>query len=251
MLSLTKKLDIKDCYKTMIIADLHFDKHEPAVLSIFKQVYDDYKKVIDEIDYLGDEADFNAFSKFKTVVKYKENPLKQISMFAEFSSYFNDKKQIRHGSNHIDARIDSYCELHPELEFVMEDIRKKLNVNIHTTTEYGESFFPFAEYGNNKIRLTHGKYLSAKAYAEKSRVDTIFGHIHSQQIHVSPIKSIAYAMPCACKIDPKYMLGLESSWNQGFAILSYYPKINDYNLEYIIVKDNKAIYRDKIYYAEV
>lgn len=229
-----------------MIADLHFDHQDDNVVNIIKKFYDKNKDEIDEICYLGDEIDLNSISKFKTIVKSKENPIKQLNMFVDFSSKF-DIPQVRLGSNHIDERLIKYVELHPELEALFDEFKDRLDVNIYKTTEYGEYYFPFQQFGNNVIRLTHGKYLSAKAYSEKSRIDTVMAHIHTMQVHTSSLKTIAYSIPCACKINPKYTMGLETSWNQGFAILNYYPKLNDYNIEYIIVKDNKAIYRDKIY----
>lgn len=245
-----KPIKDKDCYKCLLIADLHFDHQDDSVVDIIKQFYKNHTQDIDEICYLGDELDLNSISKFKTIVKNKENPIKQLNMFVDFSSTFNTH-QVRLGSNHIDERLSKYIELHPELEDLFNEFKERLDKNINKTTEYGEYYYPFADLGNDIIRLTHGKYLSAKAYADRSKTDTVLAHIHTVQVHTSPLKTIAYSIPCACKINPKYNLGLETAWNQGFAVLNFYPKLKKYVIEYVIVKDGVGIYRDEVYKATI
>ena len=105
----TNYIDGLDCYKCLLIADLHFDHQDDTVISIIKHFYDKHKQEISEICYLGDELDLNSISKFKTIVKNKDNPMKQLTMFVEFSTYF-DVPQIRLGSNHIDERLSKYVE---------------------------------------------------------------------------------------------------------------------------------------------
>lgn len=248
----TRRNSNKDIKTALLVSDIHFCYEDKDCLSILYQIAEEYKYIIDEVIDLGDAINNNALSKFIDIEPKKYTLLEEIKAYEQHMN--NLKKLLPYSKftiledNHYHLRKERWIAENPQLAGLIPDIGKMFdNIIPHA--------IPYKPFGQNRFGLIHGNNYGkffTKANLELYNMDIICGHTHTMQAYISssgrdnvpPLRS--YGIPCM-SIRQRYMQGVPTRQVGGFAILTYDQCSNNYNIEYILVEEGRAIFRGKVY----
>lgn len=250
----------------MLLTDLHYPLHEPAVLDIFLQMAKVYKP--DILVLLGDQLDCTSVSSHGPSAKTRvEQPID-----LDFEGLSRDvldpldatgaRTKVFFEGNHC-FWLRDYKEAHPEIGNSL-DVEKQLSLR-----KRGWRFIPYKGFWTapgGKLVFHHGDMRSSRrgrggmpmhhamAMATRTHACVRYGHMHSLQSftipnQLEPKRPInGLSLPCACRTDLPYLEGGATNWVQGFYIGWIRPDgtFNDYP---VVVVDGRASFAGRTYAA--
>lgn len=256
-----KRSETSDTKKVLLFGDLHFNLQHQASINILMQISSEYE--FDEVISGGDGVDFGELSHYDFLEDIDNNFRDEKLQYECF--LFNLKKLqprakfIELYSNHFDDRAFKVSRSGDFKRYGMQDEAYKMFTSLNFKFDYRtkhslEKYYPLNQ---NRIGFIHGvkhnDHVAKMTGLALGVSDIGFFHTHQVQTYTytneTPDRSANrfYALPCMCKKDLKYRRNNPSRWSNGFCILNYDLKTDYYSLEYIIVENDMAIYRDKIY----
>lgn len=243
--------------KTILLtSDIHFCYQDNDILNILYQITTEYKDQIDEFVDLGDGINNNALSKFIDIEPEKFTLAQELSKYEEHIKYMRfllpKSKFVILEDNHYHLRKEKYIAENPMLAGLLPDIGLLFDEIIPHAIPYQ----PFDQHRFGLIHgINYGKFFT-KQNLELYGMDIICGHTHTMQSYVSssgrdlrpPLRS--YGIPCMSKRQ-RYVQGRPTRQVGGFAVLTYDTITTNYNIEYVLVEDKRAIFRGKIYESTI
>lgn len=239
----------------LLMSDLHFCYEDKHCVDIFYQIAEVIKDEIDELIDLGDGINNNSLSKFIDIEPQQFTLIEEIEAYR---NHINKLKGILKEStkfvvlqdNHFHLRKERWLAENPMLKGLIPDLSPLFDEEV----EHGVPYMPF---GQHRVGLIHGisycKFFT-KQHIEQYGIDIICGHTHTMQLYtsssgrqnVNPIRS--YGVPCM-SIHQRYVQGRPTRQVCGFAVLTYDMGSDNYNIEYVIVENQMAIFRGKKYFS--
>lgn len=247
--------DNKDVRTAVLLSDIHFKYQHDATLDIAYQIIEELKEEIDEVIDLGDGVNNDSLSKYVCYEEKKYNLRDELIAYEEHVAKLRQivpqAKFVAVEDNHFHLRKKKFLAENPYMKGLIPDISNLLD----EVSPHGKLYFPFNQ---KRVGCIHGISFNdffTKAHLQRyGSYDVIAGHCHTLQTYVSPSGTDdmqprrSYGLPSMCK-RMEYTMGSPTRQVNGFAILTYNNITDNYNLEYIIVEDNMAIFRGKVYTA--
>ena len=239
----------------VIVSDIHFCYQDDNALSILYDVLEELGSDVDEFIDLGDGVNNDALSSYTCVEEethtlYDEIDAYNCHMNIIHSILDNDHtKFVVTQDNHFHLRKRRFLAENPAMVGLIPDVSDKFDEEI----PHGELYFPF---GQTRFGCIHGISFAdifTKIHLNLyGRYDVLCGHTHTIQTYVSssgtkyePARR-SYGLPCMCK-EMAYTNGKPTRQVTGFSVLTYDTVSDNYNIEYVIIEDNRALFRGKIY----
>ena len=265
--------------------------HDESALDVAHQItgFLETSYGVDLSVILGDNHDFSAFSSHRTAPGYMTNTQLEIDRFgtevAIQRSLTPNAEIVVLSGNHDDRLNKAIVDKIPALSGISKANSREPVLSIANLCRFDEynivsiEAYPDGEYwANDYLRFEHGTIASstpgstAAKYLADSRVSTIFGHTHRQELVYTRIRERGSSRPIfagtpgtTARIDgvlPSSSTGINSSgkqtakktekWQQGIFVVWYQPEGDQKAVvEPVLIEDGCAFYNGSIYESSV
>jgi len=265
--------------------------HDEQALNICHQIALDLETDygIDTWAYLGDNLDFASFTNHRSAPGYTGNTQLEIDRFgtevAVARSIAQDAEIVALAGNHDNRGINTLVDKVPGLVGISKANTREPVLSIANLCRFDEynikyiESYPDGEYWlNDYLRLEHGTAISgtpggtAAKHLAGSKVSTIFGHTHRQELVWTTInerhgaRDIFAGTPgTTARVDgvlPSGQTGITSKgtqagkknekWQQGLFVVWYQTGgAQEAIPEPVKIRNGKALYNGRIYEATV
>jgi len=265
--------------------------HDESALNIAHQIgtYIDRTYGLDLTVILGDNHDFSAFSVHRTAPGYTCNTQLEIDRFGTevaIQREINPNGEIVVLSGNHDDRLNKIIvDKIPGLVGISKSNSREPILSISNLCRFDEydivsvESYPDGEYwANEYLRFEHGSKVSAAPgstaakYLADSRVSTIYGHTHRQELVYSRIRGKGWTRPIfagtpgtTARIDgvlPSGQTGINSKgkqsgnytekWQQGVFVVWYQPEGDQKAIvEPVLIEEGSAFYSGQIFESTV
>lgn len=248
-----EKLSSSEIKTALIASDIHFCYEDKDAVDIFYQVAKDYAQIIDEFIDMGDGINNGALSRFTDVETGNYTLYDEILAYknhiSKLKTLIPDAKFTVLQDNHYHLRKRNFLADNPAFKGMIPDLSYLFDEEV----SHARLYFPFEQ---KRFGLIHGnsigKHFTQTHLEEYGRYDVMCGHTHTLQVYVSQSGSPddparrSYGIPSMCK-HMEYTNNRPTRQVCGFAMITFDEKTNNYNVEYIIVEDKRAIFRGRLY----
>lgn len=244
----------EECYKALLFGDLHFKYEDKDSVNILMQFIEKHKDEISEIVDGGDGVDASSLSKYVNTEEDKYDLYEEMEAYSDFMTGIKDlipkAKYSILECNHYYLRLRQFISQNPAMKNMIKEIKFKFDEK----APHGKPYFPLSQYGQDKIGGIHGIVFNdnfTKKNTTSYSHDLFQFHTHTIQMYKGVNGLVSFGLPCMCKKEMAYMMGRPTRWQNGFAILTWFPKQERYTLEYCLINNGIGIYRDKAYVSKV
>ena len=261
--------------------------HDEAAIDVAHQVllHVENQYGVDLVMVLGDNLDFASFSSHRSAPGYLVNTQLEIDRFgtevATLRSISNDAEIVVLHGNHDDRLNKAIVDKIPALTGISKANTRTPVLSISNLCRFDEynitykETYPDGEYwANDYLRFEHGSLVSsapgstAAKYLNGSRVSTVYGHIHRQELVYSRIlerngsRTIFAGSPgCLSRIDgmiPSGQTGISSSgtqlgqkhekWQQGLWLIWYQDSGSQKAApEPVVIENGTAVFGGQVF----
>ena len=265
--------------------------HDESALDVAHQItaYLQATYGVDLTVILGDNHDFSAFSSHRTAPGYIINTQLEIDRFgtevAIQRGLAPQAEIVVLSGNHDDRINKAILDKVPGLSGISKANSREPVLSIGNLCRFDEyniisiESYPDGEYwANDYLRFEHGHIASSAPgstsakYLADSKVSTIFGHTHRQELVYTRIRERSSSRPIfagspgtTARIDgvlPSSSTGITSSgtqagkktekWQQGIFVVWYQPEGDQKAIvEPVLIEEGSAFYAGSIYQSTV
>lgn len=184
---------------------------------VINQPYDHYVVLGDVVDFLSISRFANAKEQTESILRETILATKYLQKHADILRKKNKNIKLHFLAGNHEQRLDKLLGSLPALDELLS-VKQLLNLNQsgYTYTQYGDSL------KIKQVSFCHGVICGvnhSRTVANQSDGISIYGHVHNLESATAKRhgrKSRAYSAGCLCDLNPKYLQGVATNWENGY-----------------------------------